>query len=186
MIKRELLKDREIVEGILLKDKKALQYVYDSCFPLVLKMVVKNSGNKDEADDLFQDAVVVLFENVNTGNFELKSSVSTYIYSVSWRLWLKRLKQKGKQMKVMPETSDFPDVEKEILVYEEEERRFEKLGKSIDQLGEPCKSLLQDFYINGLNMQELADKFSYTNPENAKNQKYKCLQRLRKMFFKKE
>jgi hypothetical protein len=32
-------------------------------------------------------------------------------------------------------------------------------------------------------MQQLAEMFGYTNADNAKNQKYKCLMRLKKLFF---
>jgi hypothetical protein len=50
-------------------------------------------------------------------------------------------------------------------------------------LGEPCKSLLEAFYIQKKPMLEIADDFGYTNADNAKNQKYKCLMRLKKLFF---
>jgi hypothetical protein len=54
---------------------------------------------------------------------------------------------------------------------------------ALDSLGEPCRSILEDFYIAELNMEDIRVKFGYTNADNAKNQKYKCLQRLKKVFF---
>jgi len=51
------------------------------------------------------------------------------------------------------------------------------------KLGEPCKSLITDFYINDLNMQTMTEKFGYTNADNTKNQKYKCMNRLKRYFF---
>jgi hypothetical protein len=42
---------------------------------------------------------------------------------------------------------------------------------------------LEAFYIQKKSMNEIAGDFGYTNPENAKNQKYKCLIRLKKLFF---
>jgi hypothetical protein len=50
-------------------------------------------------------------------------------------------------------------------------------------LGEPCRGIIKDFYVDHLNMIEIADKYGYTNADNAKNQKYKCLQRLKKIYF---
>ncbi|MNR59372.1 hypothetical protein D3C85_1806190 [compost metagenome] len=50
-------------------------------------------------------------------------------------------------------------------------------------LGEPCKTILHDFYIQNRSMQDICEKFGYTNTDNAKTQKYKCLQRLKKLFF---
>lgn len=57
------------------------------------------------------------------------------------------------------------------------------MQKAILGLGEPCKSLLEAFYLEKKNMQEIATIFGYTNAENAKTQKYKCLIRLKKIFF---
>jgi predicted DNA-binding protein YlxM (UPF0122 family) len=44
-------------------------------------------------------------------------------------------------------------------------------------------TILEDYYLHKKSMQEIAEKFGYTNAENAKNQKYKCLMRLKKLFF---
>jgi hypothetical protein len=69
---------------------------------------------------------------------------------------------------------------------EEHERiasEFQAMEKAISSLGEPCKSLLEAYYLEKKNMQEIAMNFGYTNADNAKNQKYKCLMRLKKIFF---
>ena len=57
------------------------------------------------------------------------------------------------------------------------------MKKALENLGEPCKTIIQDFYIHNLSMQDICEKFGYTNTDNAKTQKYKCLQRLKKLFF---
>ena len=51
------------------------------------------------------------------------------------------------------------------------------------KVGEPCKSLLEAYYIQKKHMIEIAADFGYTNADNAKTQKYKCLVRLKKLFF---
>jgi hypothetical protein len=43
--------------------------------------------------------------------------------------------------------------------------------------------LLEAYYLKKQNMQVIAASFGYTNADNAKNQKYKCLLRLKKIFF---
>ena len=60
---------------------------------------------------------------------------------------------------------------------------FEIMEKALISLGEPCKSLLEAYYLQKQNMQVIAANFGYTNADNAKNQKYKCLMRLKKIFF---
>ena len=65
----------------------------------------------------------------------------------------------------------------------EMEKKYEVMEQSMLLLGEPCLSIINDYYINKLSLQEIVDKMGYTNANNAKNQKYKCLQRLKKIFF---
>ena len=57
------------------------------------------------------------------------------------------------------------------------------MENALSKVGEPCKGILEAFYINKKQMQEIATLFKYTNADNAKTQKYKCLTRLKKLFF---
>ena len=81
------------------------------------------------------------------------------------------------------EKETFHGVEEEIIDFEDRENSFLLMKKALENLGEPCRSILEDFYIKDLNMEDIRLKFGYTNSDNAKNQKYKCLQRLKKIFF---
>lgn len=75
------------------------------------------------------------------------------------------------------------DVANDLSEHEELEQNILKMSSSLQELGEPCKTLIEDFYVQQLSMDQIAEKFGYTNSDNAKNQKYKCLQRLKKLFF---
>ena len=74
-------------------------------------------------------------------------------------------------------------VEEDLEAHEQRNAEFEMMEKAISNLGEPCKSLLEAYYMQKQNMQVIAANFGYTNADNAKNQKYKCLMRLKKIFF---
>ena len=63
------------------------------------------------------------------------------------------------------------------------EMNLEIISHSFDQLGEPCHELLEQFYFHRKSMDEICATMGYKNPESAKNQKYKCMERLRKMAF---
>jgi hypothetical protein len=78
---------------------------------------------------------------------------------------------------------EFTGIDQEISDIAEFERKLTFIGKSLEDLGEPCRSLIEGFYIHDLSMEDLRDKHGYTSADNAKNQKYKCLQRLKKIFF---
>ena len=71
------------------------------------------------------------------------------------------------------------DIEK----HHEFEINVNKLKSCLDQIGNPCKTLLTAFYFENKSMNEIAELLGYTNAENAKTQKYKCLNRIRSLFF---
>lgn len=178
------LTDSEFIEGLQQGDNAVLSALYKKYYNLVLKFVVNNSGSEEAARDIYQEAVIVLYENVQKPGFVLSCQLQTYIYSVARRLWLKELRRNGKTTLFREtEEDDLADVSAETDAFSEKEKEFEQLNKSLTALGEPCASLIGDFYIKKLSMDEIADKFGYTNADTAKNQKYKCLQRLKRSFF---
>lgn len=179
------ISDQELIIGIKDGDSRAISRLYKTHFPSILHMVVTNSGSEDEAKDIFQDAVMVLYDKLTQGNFELNSKLNTFLYAVSRRLWLKELSNRGSSAR-STDISDLEDilkVEDDIEKHEIIESNFAQMGMALDQLGEPCKTLLNNFYIGNMSMQEIKEKFGYTSTDNAKTQKYKCLQRLKRLFF---
>jgi RNA polymerase sigma factor (sigma-70 family) len=70
----------------------------------------------------------------------------------------------------------------DMEIFAEREQQFLKLRNAMQQLGDPCAKLLKSFYRKEMTMQEIAHAFGYTNAENAKSQKYKCLARLKKIY----
>jgi DNA-directed RNA polymerase specialized sigma24 family protein len=79
--------------------------------------------------------------------------------------------------------SETVPVEEAIEQHEQQNVDFTLMEKAMSGLGEPCKTLLEAFYLQKRTMTDIASQFGYTNADNAKNQKYKCLARLRKLFF---
>ena len=175
--------DREVVLGILNNSEDALNKLYIGYYPMVLQFILNNNGDEDDAKDVYQEAIIILYNKIKGGDFELSSKLKTYIYSVCRRIWLKKLSQESKKTNNVSDFEDVIAVEVDIEHHEEKDLQFEKMGSALLNLGEPCKTIIQDFYINNLSMQDICEKFGYTNTDNAKTQKYKCLQRLKKLFF---
>lgn len=150
---------------------------------MVLQFVLSNNGNEDDAKDIFQESVIVLYNKVKSGNFELNSKLKTFIYSVCRRLWLKRLNTQSRNLRNIQDFGNFLPVEQDLEQHEEKDRQFTLMEQALKQLGEPCRTIIEDYYLQNRSMQEICEKFGYTNADNAKTQKYKCLQRLKKLFF---
>ncbi len=179
--------DEQFLEGLRIGDNQVLSALYKKYYNLVLKFIVNNSGSEEHAQDIYQETIIVLFENVQKAEFALNCQLQTYIYSIAKRLWLKQLKKLGRTYLLKEEDeNELTDVTTELAEHEQKEEEMERVNKSLIELGEPCASLIRDFYVNKQSMEEIAEKFGYTNADNAKNQKYKCLQRLKRYFFEKE
>ena len=150
---------------------------------MVLQFILNNNGDEDDAKDVYQEAIIVLYNKIKGGNFELSSKLKTYLYSVSRRIWLKKLTQMSKKTNNIADFEDVLAIEEDVEAHEHKDMQFDKMKVALDCLGEPCKTIIEDFYIHNLSMQDICEKFGYTNTDNAKTQKYKCLQRLKKLFF---
>ncbi|MBD2752859.1 RNA polymerase sigma factor [Spirosoma validum] len=186
--RQPVLTDEELLTGLADGSDDALTQLYRRYFPMVLHFVTTNSGNEDDAKDIYQEALIVLYEKVRSGSLELHCQLKTYLYSISRRLWLKQLTQRSRFMVRDVETPASDELAMEQLNddladHEERDRQFTLMADSLDRLGEPCRTLLEDFYIQHLSMQDITEKFGYTNADNAKTQKYKCLMRLKRLFF---
>lgn len=176
--------DNEIIEGIRQHDKVVLQVFYKMHFGSIHHLVIQNGGDEQEAKDVYQDGIIVLYEKIKNDKLELSSSLKTFLYSICRNLWLKQLERKEKFTGKIEEQEEFIRVdEEEVKDWEAEKIQYLHMKDALAKLGEPCKTLITDFYINDLNMQAMTEKFGYTNADNTKNQKYKCMNRLKRYFF---
>lgn len=175
--------EKALLEGLAQNDRQAIEAIYRNHYPVIQAFIMNNSGSHDDARDIFQEAMIVLYEKAISGNFELNCLLKTYIYSVCRRLWLKKLSQQQFNTAKVEMLEDTVPVEEEMENHEKLNANYTMMEMALSKIGEPCKSLLEAFYLSKKNMQEIAERFGYTNADNAKTQKYKCLMRLKKLFF---
>jgi RNA polymerase sigma factor (sigma-70 family) len=175
--------DELILSEIRRNNEVALSELYKTHYPMVFHLICANSGTEQEAKDVYQEAIIAFYEKAQQPDFVLTCRIKTYLYAVARRIWLKRLWEKKRFDSNIEERESFVGIEDEMIDFDERETTFNKMKESLDALGEPCRSIIEDFYIHDMNMDDIRSKFGYTNTDNAKNQKYKCLQRLKKIFF---
>lgn len=159
---------------------EAFSLLYRQYFSMIRYFIMKNSGNEDDAHDVFQDVIIIIYEkSITQPNFEPTCSIKTYLYSISRNVWLKKLKKNKKQITIQ----DFEPYENIEVEYDfTQEQHASQLEKAMNLLGDHCKRLLTLYYYLKKNMQQIAEEMRYTNADNAKNQKYKCLQQLKRNF----
>ncbi len=180
---KEQTDEKALLEGLAASDKRTVETIYKENYNMVQALIINNNGSADDAKDIFQEAMIVLYEKARSGSFELNCQIKTFVYSVSRRLWLKRLQQQNRFSAQGDNMQEVVSVEEDLEQHERRNDEFEMMDTAISHLGEPCKSLIEAYYLKKQTMQEIAAKFGYTNADNAKNQKYKCLMRLKKIFF---
>lgn len=180
---KQEINEQALLKGLARNETKAVETIYRENYNMVQALIINNNGSADDAKDVFQEAMIVLYEKVRSGSFELNCQIKTYVYSVCRRIWLKKLQQQNRFAGDIGNLDETVPVEEDISEHDKRNAEFEMMEKAIGSLGEPCKSLLEAFYLQKRNMQEIAASFGYTNADNAKTQKYKCLMRLKKIFF---
>ena len=172
-----------LLKGLAANDTEAIETIYRDNFSAIKSYIIKNNGYTDDALDVFQEAMIVLFEKVKSGSFILSCQLQTYLYSICRRLWLKKLQKQNRFNPSVETIEEIVPVEDDLEFHEKKNNDFLFMESALAKIGEPCKSLLEAFYLEKKTMPEIAEAFGYTNADNAKTQKYKCLVRLKKIFF---
>jgi RNA polymerase sigma factor (sigma-70 family) len=175
--------EQALLKGLANNDSKAVETLYKSHFGMIQHFVTNNNGSLDDARDIFQEAMITLYEKVQIDSFSLTCQIKTYLFSICKHLWLKRLQQMGRYSTPLSTEEESVSLEMDMDESAKKDAAFAIMDRALNSLGEPCKSLLEGYYLNKKDMQALAAEFGYTNSDNAKNQKYKCLMRLKKLFF---
>ena len=110
--------EKALLYGLARNDKKAVETIYRDNYNMVQSLIINNNGSADDAKDIFQEAMIVLYEKVRSGTFELNCLIKTYVYSVSRRLWLKRLQQMNRYAPSLDGLHETVPVEEEIEEHE--------------------------------------------------------------------
>ena len=162
--------EQQILDHISRGDETALDYLYKKYYPMMTKMVLKNNGTVEEANDVYQDALIVFWQKVISGDLKITSKISTYLYSICKNCWLKELSRKKRL--------SYTDQEGSIVQSEPEDIMSKVVQDAMEVLGDPCKNVLTYYYFNEMSMSEIADRMNYSNADTVKAKKYKCKKRL--------
>ena len=183
-----LYTEQVLLTGLSEGKREATEQIYNQHYPIVTKWIMNNGGSGDDASDIYQEAMVILYEKAQDESFRLSCKIGTYLFAVGKHLWYKKVNKRQQMPGLLPEDAGFNEkadwaYEDDIKAHVERENYYTQLNAALEQIGEPCRSLLKAFYHDDKSMQQIAEGFGYTNPDNAKTQKYKCLTRLRKIFY---
>jgi RNA polymerase sigma factor (sigma-70 family) len=176
--------DARILDGIRRGDESALVTLYNAHRRPITALVMRNNGTNDDADDIFQEALVVLWERVRAGNYEHTAALGTFLFATARNLWLRRLARARREQPLDPAgentSTDDPSPLEELI----EEERTMSIRNALSNLGEPCRSLLVLFYWEEASMDEIARRLGLANAATAKSKKYQCKEQLKRLIEK--
>lgn len=175
--------DDEILTAIKKGESdNVLKFLYKNVQPKVKSWVLQNNGDDDEAQDIFQDAVVAFYKYVTADKFKEGSSVAGFIYTIGKNLWINRVKQKSRFIGNVEAHSNKYSEEMVFQSQDISSERAEKMQEILSQLGERCKELLTYSIFYKMPMEDISEKMGFNNADTAKTKNYKCKQRLIKLI----
>jgi RNA polymerase sigma factor (sigma-70 family) len=170
-------KSQEIVEAIQSgHNTKVLQYLYQTSLPQIIKFISLNSGDEDEAKDIFQDAVVSLFTTVKLGKYDLEKDVNGFLFFVSRNLWINRVKKRNRSLDISKMQLHLYEESPLVVVITEEKK--EQIDLFLEKVGSRCKQLLKHVIYDSLSMKEIAKLMDFASEAVAKSTHHRCKQKL--------
>jgi len=175
-----------VIEKIRNGNGQEVEKVYKEYRGEFLSWIVKRYAISDEeAKEIYQNTMVIFYENIIQHKIDtMRSNIKTYLFAIGKNKALEWLRKKNKHVQVEESIiensfdglnfeSDEPDGHGQML---------DKVGQALEKLGEPCASILKYYYYHNYGLGLITEKMNYKNVDTTKNIKYKCLQRLKKIF----
>jgi len=178
--------DLEIIDGIKRNEDNAYKAIFYNRTNSIRKFILKNSGDEEDAKEIEQKTILILFKKIRDNNFELKQGVklSTFLFSIAKNLWYKDLKKKNKSVSLdlNPDHMDIQLPELDITIRDEKEAL---LLNELESLSERCRTILHSRYFLKISYQRIATVLGDTTPDNARKNKAKCMKKLKEKMLQK-
>lgn len=174
----------DLMRAIKTNDENALSNLYTANYKKVEHFILKNNGNTDQAKDIYQEAFIAMWQNIQMDKFQPQNDTSlhNYLFTIAKNKWLDHLRSSNVKKTV---SIDF--LGENLMTIDELDDNTIELLESIKEkfrhLGDNCKELLKRFYYAKEPLKTIATAFNWTE-ETAKNNKYRCMEKLRQLINK--
>lgn len=182
--------DESIIDGLKERDNGIIRYIYKEYYPTIKFLITTNSGTETDAEDVFQDALVVLYRKIAKENLILTSSFKTFLYSICRNLWLQRLDRRVFSNEFL-EMEDLSELQENVHHEqpEEEQEKYRLFQQHFLQLSHDCQKVLR-LFMGKTSLREIADIMGFKTEKYAKTRKFMCKEKLKSSivndpFFKK-
>ena len=164
------------IQGILERQSQVIRTIYDQYLPRITRFIVKNQGNEQDAQDIFQEAIMIIYANARKDGFALTCSFYTYLHAICRNLWLRHLKEKRKMSVTFSANWEYLN-ETEFEEAAREEEQFQLYWRHFKSLGKDCQRLLNLFF-KGESMQTIMKVMGFGSEGYARKRKFQCKEKL--------
>jgi RNA polymerase sigma factor (sigma-70 family) len=172
----------EIIEGIKARDNCVLQYVYKNHYPSIHHFIISNSGSPEDAKDIFQESIIVIFRKIKEQeHFLLNSSFKTFIYSIARNLWLKHLRAIRYEGLKIKDQQQYIELKDEPFKVSNEDLKMSLYQKYFKQLPEDCQNILK-LTARDVPQKEIAQAMNLKSENYVKKRKHNCKEKLIEMI----
>jgi RNA polymerase sigma factor (sigma-70 family) len=176
--------DSRYLDALRNGDENGLIELFNKNRRPIVTYILRNQGTEDDAEDVLQEALIVLWERVKHGTFEYQAKLSTFVYATAKNIWLRRLARNRREISSSSDSFDIATHDANPLEVLEENERIIAIQKAMEKLGNPCHDLLLLYYWEELSMEEIALKLGFANADTVKSKKYQCKKALEKLLRK--
>jgi RNA polymerase sigma factor (sigma-70 family) len=173
------ISDNTLLDKLKTGDNSSFELLYKFYFPSIAAYIKQNQGNNEDAEDIFQETIIVLLHKTRQPDFILTSSLKTYLYSISKNLWLKRLRDNRIRIVDGDMSLSTYGTETEVIELEPEISREEKVENWLQKITRNCQNVLKALFFYEEPMDNLMIKMGWKNKHTASNQKHKCIQQIK-------
>lgn len=173
--------DEAIVEGLRLRSDYIINFVYREYFPLIKYLVNENSGSDEDAEDIFQDGLIIIYKKITDNQLTLTSSFKTYMYSVCRNLWLQKLNKRKVVMEKISDVEEYIDLPEDIMneISNEEIELHRLVQLHFLSLNEDCQKVLR-LFMKDVSLREIGNIMGFKTEKYAKTRKYMCKEELKR------
>jgi len=170
--------DQHYINGLLENQQSVIQEIYERFFPRVKRYILANSGREADAADIFQEAMVAIFQRVRKGGFRLTCPLEAYLLTICRNLWINALKKRQRQEVTNQEAALFEDETVQQLSAETEldQARDRFFWQKFKSLGPSCQDILKLSWTN-ISLQEVAEQLDISY-QYVRKKKSECVKRL--------
>ncbi|MDP4208807.1 MAG: sigma-70 family RNA polymerase sigma factor [Bacteroidota bacterium] len=182
-MKRDNYTDQEILTGIKHQNSEIMMFIYQKNFRSVRHYIEQNNGSDKDAEDLFQDALILIFHKVREGSLVLTSSFNTYIFSIVKKNWLKQLDKRKRQNIVIDECDNFI-LEEDGLIEDLLKLEREKIiNQHFNELSPDCQKIIT-LFLKGHSITEITKVMGFSSEQHTKNRRFRCKKSLIERILK--